>query len=263
MMEPVKISAVIIALNEEHKIGLCLESLRGVADEIIVVDSLSSDRTEQVCREHKVVFIPHAFEGYVAQKNFAMAQATYDYILALDADERLSDELRSSLMEVKSNWGAYDGYCFNRLNNYCGTWLRHAWYPDVKIRLWNRTRGKWGGIDPHDQVIIASNNVKKLSGDLIHYAYESIDEHIQQVFKFSMVAAEAKYKRGQKAPVMSKVLFSPVYAFIKIYILKRGFLDGYYGFMFSASASVLTFLKYFRLHEYHKKTKEALKKKIH
>src|SRR5690606_8413840 len=133
------------------------------------VDSLSTDATEEICKNYSVRFIKHPFEGYVGQKNYAMQMAKYDYVLSLDADERLSDELRKSILAVKANWDEYDGYAFNRFNNYCGKWLRHGGaYPDRKIRLWDRRVACWGGVDPHDRVDMPKHRVKKLNGDLLH-----------------------------------------------------------------------------------------------
>lgn len=253
MPNPVKISATIITLNEEKKVEDCLRSLLGVADEIVVVDSCSTDQTKEICDRYGVKFITHAFEGYIAQKNYAVSQSTYDHILALDADERLSPELRESILRVKNNWDNVSGYSFNRLNNYCGKWIRFCgWYPDRKIRLWDRRKAKWGGEDPHDKVLIPRDQVIKLRGDLLHMAYYSLDEHLQQVHRFAEIAAKAKYKSGKKANFVIHVLLNPVFKFLKKYFFQFGFLDGYYGFVFCATASALNFFKYLRLYEYHR-----------
>ncbi|MTI29248.1 glycosyltransferase family 2 protein, partial [Cytophagales bacterium RKSG123] len=149
-----KISAVIITYNEEKNIQRCLESLKGVVDEIVVVDSLSTDNTKKICEKFDVHFIENPFEGHIEQKNYAMGCARNDYVLSLDADEALSPKLKESILKVKENWTA-DFYSFNRLNNYCGQWIRHSgWYPDKKIRLWDRRKGKWGGKNPHDNVVM-------------------------------------------------------------------------------------------------------------
>jgi glycosyltransferase involved in cell wall biosynthesis len=251
MSQSRRISATIITLNEEKKIERCLQSLQDVVDEIVVVDSFSTDATESICRRYGVRFIQHNFEGYVVQKNFAVQQATYDHILALDADEMLSDDLKHSILGVKSQWGDCDGYAFNRFNNYCGKWIRHCgWYPDRKIRLWDRRRGGWSGTDPHDQVSIDKHRVIRLRGDLLHYAYFTVDEHLQQMHKFAAVAARAKYAKGQRATFVIHVLINPLFKFIKKYFFQLGFLDGYYGFVFCAAASSLNFFKYLRLYEY-------------
>jgi glycosyltransferase involved in cell wall biosynthesis len=256
----VRISATIIALNEEKKIEPCLQSLDGVADEVIVVDSGSTDRTEEICRRYNATFISHAFEGYVGQKNFAIWQASHDIILALDADERLSPELRQSILAAKQNWGGVDGYFVNRRNNYCGKWIRFCgWYPDRKIRLWDRRKGHWVGEDPHDQVTLPANGVARLKGDLSHMTFHTMDEHLRQMHKFAEVAAKAKYKRGKKPVFLIHVLLSPVFKFFRKYILQLGFLDGYYGFVVCTTASALTFYKYLRAYEYHRNDLHASK----
>lgn len=254
MSQSVKISATIITFNEEKKIEACLQSLVGVADEILVVDSFSTDKTEEICRRYDVRFVTHPFEGYIAQKNFAMSTARYEIILSLDADERLSDQLRESILKVKNDWGNGDGYAFNRYNNYCGKWMNYGgWYPDRKIRLWDRKQGQWGGVDPHDSVKMTTDRVKKLEGDILHYSYFNIHEHLTQILRFSEIAARAKYERGERTNVAASVFFSPLFRFVKSYIFQFGFLDGYYGFVYCAVASTSTFFKYLRLQEYYKK----------
>ncbi|MBT1701655.1 glycosyltransferase family 2 protein [Chryseosolibacter indicus] len=252
---PTKISATIITFNEERKIENCIQSLLEVVDEIVVVDSYSTDRTENICSKYPVRFIKHAFEGYVAQKNYAMNQASNDVILSLDADERLSEKLKQSILIVKNNWDArIDGYEVNRFNNYCGHWIRFCgWYPDRKIRLWDRRKGSWQGTDPHDKVKISKDRVQRLNGDLLHFAYFSVDEHLRQMSKFAEVAAKAKFKKGVRPIFVIHVILNPLFKFFKKYILQLGFLDGYYGFVFCAAASSLNFFKYLRLYEYHRR----------
>jgi glycosyltransferase involved in cell wall biosynthesis len=254
MANPVKISATVITYNEEKKIIPCLESLLAVADEIVVVDSYSSDRTEEMCKSFGVRFIKHEFQGYVSQKNYAMEQATYDCILSLDADERLSPRLIQSILEIKNNWGNYHGYAFNRFNNYCGKWIRFCgWYPDRKIRLWDRRKAKWSGTDPHDKVVIDKQYVKRVPGDILHYAYFTVDEHLRQMNRFAEVAARAKFAKGERPVFIIHVLLNPLFKFVRKYIFQLGFLDGYYGFVFCAAASSLNFFKYLKLYEYSRK----------
>jgi glycosyltransferase involved in cell wall biosynthesis len=254
MAGPVKISVTIITLNEAAKVEDCLKSVLPIADEIVVVDSGSTDETEEICRRYPVTFVTNPFQGYVAQKNFAMRAAKFDHILSLDADERLSDTLRESILRVKTEWAAFDGYAMNRFNNYCGHWIRHCgWYPDRKIRLWDRTKGAWQGTDPHDKVVLAPERVKRLEGDLLHYAYFSVDEHLKQMHKFAEVAARAKYQKGEKPLFIVHVLLNPLFKFFKKFVIQLGFLDGYYGFVFCAAASSLNFFKYLRLYEYNRR----------
>jgi glycosyltransferase involved in cell wall biosynthesis len=251
---PIKISATIITLNEEKKIEGCLQSLQGVVDEILVVDSFSTDQTKAICERYNVRFIQHAFEGYVAQKNYAASMASHNYILALDADERLSDELRKSILKVKVDWGKAFGYAVNRYNNYCGKWMHFSgWYPERKVRLWDRREAGWVGTDPHDFVRIPGGKVQKLEGHLLHYAYLTVDEHLQQVHRFAEIAARAKYKNGAPINFVVNIIFSPLFRFVKSYIFQLGFLDGYYGFIFCTTSASMTFFKYVRLYEYRRK----------
>jgi glycosyltransferase involved in cell wall biosynthesis len=251
MSNSIRISATIITYNEEKKIEPCIQSLLGVADEIVIVDSLSTDRTESICRRYPVTFISHVFEGYVAQKNFALRQASHDHILSLDADERLSDELRNSILKIKeAGSNSVDGYSVNRYNNYCGQWMKFSGWYERKIRLWDRRKAQWSGTDPHDFVRIPHGKVKNLKGDLLHYAYFTIDEHLKQNFKFADIAARAKFKNGERPNLIINIIFSPLFRFIRSYFFQLGFLDGYYGFAFCAISASMTFLKYLRLYEY-------------
>ena len=243
-----KISGVIITYNEERNIHDCILSMKEVVDEVVVVDSFSTDSTPVICKELGVKFLQHDFEGHIEQKNYAMRQASHDVVLSLDADERVSDGMKTAILEAKNNW-QYDGYMFNRLNNYCGHWLRHSWYPDRKLRLWNRTQGEWGDTNPHDRVMVRSGKVKRLKSEILHYAYQNLEEHYDQVKKFAVIAAHAKYKKGKKAHFLIHVVLSPFYKFFRKYILRLGFLDGYYGFIFSGLTSYLNFMKYLRLWE--------------
>lgn len=248
MSEQVKISGTIITFNEERNIKDCIQSLKPVVDEIVVVDSYSTDNTVNICKELGARVVQNKFEGHIEQKNFAMKCASFDHILSLDADERLSDLMQNSILETKSKW-KYDGYSFNRLNNYCGKWLRFSWYPDRKLRLWDRRDGIWGGTNPHDRVIVQSGRVKKLKGNILHYAYQNLEEHYDQIRKFAGIAAHAKYKEGKSVNILVHLVLNPAFKFFKRYFLSLGFLDGYYGLVFSALTAHLNFMKYARLLE--------------
>jgi len=243
----IRISAVIITFNEERDIKRCLESLVGVADEIVVVDSYSNDRTEEICKTFNVKFIKHRFFGHIEQKNWALLQASSPYILSLDADECLSDELRKSILEVKKEW-THDGYNFNRLDKYCGKWIRHtSWYPNRKLRLWDARKGQWGGINPHDKFKLYEGcSQKHLKGDLLHYSYYSISEHLQQMDKFSTIRSEAFFDLGKRITFFG-IIFHSLWRFIKEYVLKTGFLDGYYGYVISVNSAYEVYLKYSKL----------------
>lgn len=251
----ISLSVAIITFNEEKNILRCLESVKDVADDVVVVDSFSTDKTEEICLQQGVRFIKHAFEGHIQQKNFAITQARFPYILSLDADEALSEELKKEIKIIKENWNA-DGYTVNRLNNYCGKWIRHTgWYPDRKLRLWDSHKGKWTGMNPHDRFEMQKGSkISHIRGDLLHYSYHSISQHIDQINKFSGISARAKFEKGIKIPLVYTLL--RVYAtFLKKYIIKLGFLDGYYGYIISKLSAHGVFLKDIKLGELHRKRK--------
>lgn len=247
-----KISAVIITLNEEKDIGRCLRSLEGVADEIIVIDSYSTDKTAEICKASGATFILNPFEGHIEQKNYAVEQAKYPLVLSLDADEAISEELRASILEVKQN-KSHDAYQFNRLNNYCGEWVKYAgWYPDTKIRLWDKNQGKWGGTNPHDKVIMSKGtSVGFLKGDLLHYSYSSLSQYTAQTNSFSTIAARESFRQGKK-PSFTKIVLNPFYTFIKKYFFQLGFMGGWTGFIICINSAYGKFLKYAKLQELYK-----------
>ncbi len=239
----IKLSVVIITLNEEKNIARCLDSVRSIADEIVVVDSCSTDNTKAICIEKGVTFIERNFENFVAQKNLATQAATYDFVLSMDADEELSEKLIQEIQRIKQNPLA-DGYEFNRLNNYCGKWIRHGgWYPDKKLRLYNRNKGKWGGIKIHEKIeMLSGTNIETLKGDLLHYTFHTISQHIETINKFSTITANERIIKNKKTNLL-KIIFKPLVKFTTMYFLKLGFLDGYYGFVISINSAYATFLK--------------------
>jgi glycosyltransferase involved in cell wall biosynthesis len=254
MDSQISISAVIIAQNEQENIGRCLGSVADVADEIVVVDSFSTDATADICSNQGARVIQHAFEGHIEQKNYAMHQAMHDYVLSLDADEALSETLKQSILQAKTDW-KFDGYSLNRLTNYCGKWIKHCgWYPDSKIRLWDRRQGEWGGVNPHDRVIMSTGTpVCHLRGDLLHYSYPSIRHHVSQINTYSDIAAREAFNTGRRAYLITDILLNPALTFLKKYFLKLGILDGYAGFMISIHTAYGKFLKYIKLRELNKK----------
>lgn len=258
----VRISAVIITYNEERNIRRCLESLHCVADEIIVVDSYSTDRTEEICKDFGARFIKHRFIGHIEQKNWAILQAESPFILSLDADEALSDELRSSILKVKENW-THDGYYFNRLTNYCGKWIRHTtWYPSRKLRLWDARKGAWGGFNPHDRFYLTKGATRRfLKGDILHYSYYSINEHLTQINHFSTILARSYSEQGRRV-YSSSIVLHPLWRFLKDYFLRAGFLDGDYGFIVSVNSAHEVFLKYVKLKNIYKDKKRSQRQTI-
>lgn len=220
------LSAVIITFNEERNIARCVQSLVGIADEIVVVDSFSTDRTEAICREKGVRFLQHPFAGYIEQKNYARLQAKFEYVLSLDADEAVSPELAKSLLAFKQS-GGLDALMMNRLTQYCGQWVRHGgWYPDRKVRLFRNDCGEWAGINPHDEFRLKQGaRLGRLDGDLLHYSYYSETEHLRQIERFSRIGAEELYRRGATTFPLQPII-KAVARFVKHYIVLAGFLDG-------------------------------------
>lgn len=243
------ISAVVITYNEERNIERCLRSLQGVADEIVVVDSFSGDNTVELCKRFNAVILQHAFEGFMQQKTWACSQAKYDHILSLDADEVLSPELRASILEVKSAWQA-DGYMCSRMTDYIGTWIRHSgWYPDYKLRLWDRRKGNWSGINLHESVkMLPGSSVQTLKGDLLHYSYYSTKQHLEQINKFTEIAAQEGIAKGKNTSLFI-IIVKTIWKFKRDYFFKLGFLDGAAGFLVCYFSAHTTFVKYIKMRE--------------
>lgn len=245
----ISLSVVIITFNEEKNIERCLKSVQNVADEIVVVDSFSTDRTKEICEKYKVKFLKNTFVGHIEQKNWAVLQANSNFILSLDADEALSNELEKSILEIKNKWN-FDGYFFNRLTNYCGKWIKHCgWYPDKKLRLFDRSKGKWAGNNPHDYFEMSVGTTTSfLKGDLLHYSYYSISQHIAQANKFSEIGAKSAFNNGRQISFIALIL-KPIWKFIRDYFFKAGFVDGYYGFVICKISAKATFLKCLKIRE--------------
>ncbi len=243
----IKLSVVIITFNEEQNIEKCLVSVKDIADEIIVLDSFSTDKTEEICKSHNVKFFKHKFDGHIQQKNRVITFAKNDFVLSLDADEVISDELKKSILKIKQG-SEYDAYYFNRLNIYCGKKIKStSWYPDKKIRLWNKHKAKWGGENPHDTVILNKDATKKyIKGDLLHFSFNSIEEHIQQTNKFTTISADFLNKSNKKSSVF-KIIYKTFFAFIKEFIFKYAPFSGFYGFVIGGINVFSVFLKYSKL----------------
>jgi glycosyltransferase involved in cell wall biosynthesis len=239
-----KLSAVIITLNEEKNIERCISSLQGVADEIVVLDSFSKDATKQICEKHGVKFFERAWEGYSASKNFANALASHNWILSIDADEALSPELAESIAKMKEADEEKVVYSFNRMTSYCGTWIKHCgWYPDCKVRIFNRLGVKWQG-DVHETLVIpAGFRVKHLNGDLRHYSFQSKEELIEQTRKYALIGAKEKFRSGVSVSGWDKFTRS-AFRFFRDFFLKTGFLQWPYGFTICRINAWGAYLKY-------------------
>ena len=243
-----KISACIITFNEENNIGRCLESIKWV-DEIIVVDSYSTDSTVQICKSYTDRVIQRKWPGHVKQKQFALEQASGEWILCLDADEWLSDELSMEIQEkVLKGSGSADGFIFPRQSYYLGRWIRHGgWYPDYKLRLVRNGKAEWTGTDPHDKLVV-KGKTEKLEGKILHNVYEDISHQLKTVDSFSTISARQWRKEGRVFSLFL-LLFRPPVRFLEMYLWKLGFLDGMPGFIIAVISSYYVFLKYAKLWE--------------
>jgi glycosyltransferase involved in cell wall biosynthesis len=243
-----KISATIITFNEEAQIRQCLESLQNVADEIVVVDSMSMDRTCEIAVSLGARVIQRAWTNYSDQKNFAASQTLHPWILSLDADECLSELLRTQLMEVKRTHPQVAAFCFPRKAFYLGRWIQHSgWYPDVKIRLYNKMLGQWRGDFVHESVEV-SGPVQLIQADLLHFTCDSLSEHLVRMDRYTTLAAADLWRQGKRGR-WSQLFFSPLATFVKTYFFQAGFLDGFQGMIIAIFAAYYNFLKYAKLWE--------------
>jgi glycosyltransferase involved in cell wall biosynthesis len=243
------VSACIITYNEAANISDCLDSVRW-ADEIIVVDSGSTDGTIEIARRFTDRVIVREWPGHVAQKNFAAEQARCDWVLSLDADERVSPELRQEITAVLEKGGAGRiGFWFPRRNFYLGKWwTRGGWYPDCKLRLWQRGRGRWAGDDPHDHVLL-EGPTGRLSADLLHYSFRSVTDHVGRMNSYSSIAASAKLDRGVRFRRLDLVV-RPPWRFFRMYLVQGAWRDGVAGLAMAAVETFYVFLKYLKMWEH-------------
>ena len=238
-----KISACIISFNEERKIEDCLKSLVDVADEIIIVDSLSTDKTLQIAKKYTDKIFHQKFLGHIEQKNFAVKKASHDWILSLDCDERLSEQLVESIREIKNSLHRADAYSMPRKTFYIYRWLNYCWYPDVKTRMFNRNTACWGGTNPHDHIVVQGKNVVRLQGDIYHYSFDSISDHLKTIDSFTEIGADEIVRKNKRVTIFTPLTHAS-WTFLKLYLLKRGFLDGFAGLIVSVLSYVHVFVKY-------------------
>ena len=242
-----QLTAVIITLNEERNIGRCLESLVGVADEVVVVDAGSTDQTEAICLAQGVRFVRHSWQDYSAQKNYANSLASHAWVLSIDADEALSPRLRESILSLKrEGFAAGTAYECNRLTCYCGHWVHHCgWYPDVCLR---REEAQWVGVVHEELRFAAAVRRVHLQGDLHHYSYRSVAEHAAKTSRYALLAGEKAYAEGRRCGAAALWL-KPAATFVQNYVLRGGWRDGATGFTICRMAAFYTFVKYARLRE--------------
>jgi len=247
-----KISTVIVTKNEEKNIERCLLSVVDFSDEIIVVDDFSSDQTPAICKRYHVVFVQNKFEDFATQKNVALSKAKHALVFSIDADEEVSEKLKQSILTVKSNSNSVF-YSMNRRTNYLGKWIRYSgWYPDTKIRLWQKENASWRGA-VHEVLYPEPKEIIHLSGDILHHSYPSISWHVQKINHFTDISAQQMFSKGKNASWI-KITASMQFSFFKKYVLQLGFLDGYHGFVLALMTSYYTLLKYTKLRHLNQRT---------
>ncbi len=251
-MSSESISVCITACNEERNIRRCLASCSW-ADEIVVVDSFSTDRTLEICREYTPRVYQHKWLGYIGQKNLIKDLATGPWIFFVDADEEISPELRDEVQALFSSGeaGDYAGFEFPRMVYYLGRWIRHGdWYPDAKMRLFRKDKGICGGKEPHDRTEV-DGRVKRLKGNLYHYTYTGLSDQLKTINNFTTISARAMSEDGRRFTLFN-LLMRPGFRFFRGYFIKRGILDGLPGFIVAVLNAYSVFAKYAKLWEFNK-----------
>ncbi len=241
-----RLSGCIIAMDEEDRIADCLASL-DFCDEIVVVDSHSKDRTREIAASRGARVIERDWPGHVAQKEFAIRAASHEWVLCVDADERISAPLRAEILALRdAGFPGCAGWRFPRLSSYLGRWMRHGgWYPDRQLRLFDRRRGRWGGNNPHDKVLL-DGPLGTLRGDLLHHPYRSFAEHLRTIDKYTTIMAEGLHQRGKRAH-LGHLVVGPCARFVRFYVLHMGFLEGWRGLLQAYLAAHYGRLKYAKL----------------
>ncbi len=258
MSDRPSLSVAIITFNEEKNIRDCIDSVVDIADEIIVYDSFSTDATEEICKSYaKLTFIQHAFDGHINQKNRALEACQSDWVLSIDADERVSPELRASIMEFLASNPKAIAAKFPRLTFHMQDYIRYSgWYPNARYRLVKKAHAKWGGENPHDVLEINGKGVK-LKGDLIHYSFVDLSDAINTVNKFSTIKAFTRYEKGKRFSLL-RMFFKPLSKFLEIYLIKRGMLDGVRGLVIAMQSAFSAFLVEAKIFELDKTKVERL-----
>ncbi len=243
-----KISATVICLNEEKKIRTCLNSLDW-ADEIVIVDSGSTDATLDICGEYTENIYHRTFDSYINQKNYAASRASNDWILNIDADEEISAELREELLRLTAEDPEENrAFAVRRLTRYCGGWIHHCgWYPGWQTRLYNRNTCEWKGDLIHEQLSV-SGPIRRIEADLLHYSFDSISDHFRTADRFTRIGAQELKKAGTEKSLLH-ILFRTGYTFFRVYVQKKGFRDGWRGFSVAGFSAFSVFIKYLRVRE--------------
>ncbi|MBD3345980.1 MAG: glycosyltransferase [Chitinivibrionales bacterium] len=246
--QSIPISAVIIACNAERTIERCLKSL-SFADEIVVVDSLSDDSTVEIAKKYTPHVYSHTWEGYTAQKEFAVAKASNTWILWIDSDEELSSPLQEEMRNVAGN--DFAACALARKVNYLGKWINYSgWYPDWVVRLFNREKSTFDGSVVHEKLIV-EGKIRRLRGELYHYPYKDISHHLDKINRFTSLSAQKMFGESKTAGA-GDLIVRPFWKILRMYIFKAGFRDGMHGMILAVMAGYYTFLKYAKLwHLYH------------
>lgn len=243
-----KLSVLTIALNEEHNIVDCLESVKW-ADELIVVDSGSTDKTVELARKFPAKVLQMEWRGYGATRNLALNHATGDWILWLDADERVTPELAKEIQQrIREAHGKFVGYSVARRAYFLGKWIRHCgWYPSHVIRLFQRTHGKFTENHVHEQLLL-DGPLGRMENDLLHFTDPDLHHYFRKFNRYTSLAARDMVAEGKRFSMLD-ILVRPPFTFFKMYILRRGFLDGIHGFILSVASATYVFVKYAKLWE--------------
>ena len=258
-LDPGGVSAIVVCFNEEDRLEDCLKSVFW-CDEIVVVDSFSTDGTPEIARRYATRFEQREWAGYRDQKAYAHSLATKKWVLLIDSDERVTENLHKEMLQaMAADQGEFAAYAISRLVYYLGRWWRRGgWYPDYDVRLFRRDRATWGGVDPHEKIIV-DGKVRRLQHPLHHYSYRSIDDHINRINRFTTISSAELSKAGGRWR-LSDALLRPAVRFFRSYILKRGFMEGFAGFYVALTAAVYVFLKYAKLWELESKEKRDAKR---
>ena len=247
-----KISVVIITYNEADRLEAALKSVREVADEIVIVDRHSTDNTAKIAKKFTDRFYYRDWTNYADQKNFANSKAGMPWILSLDADERMSPSLRQEILELKKEDPSVSAFSMPRQASYLGRWIRHSgWYPDRKIRLFQKDKAHWEGAYVHESLEV-EGEVKKLQGVLQHFTYRNISDHVRRLDTYAGLGAQKLYAE-QKRCRWYHLLLLPFFGFLRAYVWKCGFLDGMAGFVIAIMQGYGIFIRYARLREIWKK----------
>lgn len=242
-----RISATIVACNEAANIARAIRSL-GCADEIVVVDSGSSDATPEIARREGARVIHQPWRGYAAQKNFATDNSRHEWILSLDADEELNADAQTEIQNWKTMEPTADGYLLARRARYLGRWILHSgWYPDYKVRLFNRNKGRWCGDYVHESAIV-DGALQTMPGEILHHTCETIEEHLQRIEHYTDLAAREMFERGESVSFLRRS-FDPLWTFFNTYFFRLGVLDGHQGLLIARMAARYVSRKYDKLAE--------------